>query len=77
MLLNKVAHACMESYLLNVILITWIVHFNLHTEYLFPYRYLFIVVVVIMLATVVNKVHTLSTTNSKKSRNAILHFFFH
>lgn len=45
----------LESYLLNVTLITWIVHFNLLPEYLFPYRYLFMVVFGILLATAVNR----------------------
>lgn len=45
----------LESYLLNVTLITWIVHFNLLLEQLFPYRYLFMMVVGIILATVVNR----------------------
>ena len=45
----------LESYLLNVTLITWIVHFNLLPEQLFPYRYLFMVVIGTMLATVINR----------------------
>ena len=44
-----------EAYLLNVTLIIWILHFNLLPEQLFPYRYLFMVGVGIMLATVVNR----------------------
>ena len=53
--LNFFGAISLESYLLNVTLITWIVHFNLLPESLFPYRYLIMVVVGIMLATVVNR----------------------
>lgn len=53
--LNFFGAISLESYLLNVTLITWILHFNLLPEPLFPYRYLFMVVAGIMLATVVNR----------------------
>lgn len=53
--LNFFGGISLESYLLNVTLITWIVHFNLLPESLFPYRYLFMVVVGIILATVINR----------------------
>ena len=53
--LNFFGAISLESYLLNVTLITWIVHFNLLPGPLFPYRYLFMVGVGIMLATVVNR----------------------
>ena len=53
--LNFFGAISLESYLLNVTLITYIVHFNLLPEPLFPYRYLFIVVVGIMLATVIHR----------------------
>ena len=53
--LNFFGAISLESYLLNVTLMTWIVHFNLLPEPLFPYRYLFMVGVGIMLATVVNR----------------------
>lgn len=53
--LNFFGDISLESYLLNVTLITWIVHFNLLPEQWFPYRYLFMVVAGIMLATIVNR----------------------
>lgn len=53
--LNFFGAISLESYLLNVTLITWIVHFNLFPESLLPYRYLFMVVVGIILATVINR----------------------
>lgn len=53
--LNFFGAISLESYLLNVTLITWILHFNLLPEQWFPYRYLFMVVAGIMLATVVNR----------------------
>lgn len=53
--LNFFGAISLESYLLNVTLITWIVHFNLLPESLFPFRYLFMVVVGIILATVINR----------------------
>lgn len=45
----------LESYLLNVTLVTWILYFNLLPEHLLPYRYLFIVVAGVLLAVVVNR----------------------
>ena len=45
----------LESYLLNVTLIAWINHFNLLPGVLYNYRYLFIVVLGILLATIINK----------------------
>ena len=53
--LNFFGAISLESYLLNVTLITWIMHFELLPEQLLPYRYLFMVVVGIMLATIVNR----------------------
>ena len=54
--LNFFGAISLESYLLNVTLITWIVHFNLLPKQLFPCRYLFMVVFGILLATAVNRV---------------------
>lgn len=45
----------LESYLLNVTLITWITYFNLLPAHWFPYRYLFIVVAGVLLSVVVNR----------------------
>ena len=53
--LNFFGAISLESYLLNVTLITWIMHFELLPEQLLPYRYLFMVVVGIILATIVNR----------------------
>ena len=46
----------LESYLLNVTLIIWIDHFNLLSGVLYSYRYIFIVVTGILLATIINRI---------------------
>lgn len=46
----------LESYLLNVTLIVWIDHFNLLPGVLYSYRYMFIVVTGILLATIINRI---------------------
>lgn len=46
----------LESYLLNVTLIGWIDHFNLLPGVLYSYRYVFIVVIGIVLATIINRI---------------------
>ncbi len=53
--LNFFGAISLESYILNVTLITWIQHFNLLPDYLFTYRYLFIVVFGILFATMINR----------------------
>lgn len=44
----------LESYLLNTSLITWIDHFNLLPDSLYPYRYAFIVVFGVLLAWIIH-----------------------
>lgn len=54
-LLNFFGAISLESYILNVTLIFWIRHFNLLPGTLYSYRYLFIVVFGVVIATITNR----------------------
>lgn len=54
-ILNFFGSISLESYILNVTLIDWIIYFNLLPNSLYSYRYLFIVIFGIILATATNR----------------------